>query len=96
VSWWLWVLLWVVLVLGAIGFFFVLGRQLWRKLRLLFRELSTATDRLAAVTAELDRLQERTQTEPEPAAVFQHPTDLRAKRFAARTKQRGSRRRTRT
>jgi 5'-3' exonuclease len=96
VSWWLWVLIWVLLVLGALLVFVLLALQLWRKLRLLFRELSTATERLSAVTEELERLQDRTTTDAEPAAVFDDPTTHRAKRYAARTKQRGSRRRTRT
>lgn len=95
-SWWLWVLLWVLLVLLALGFFALLGLFLWRRVRLLTRELSTAAERLSAVTAELDRLQERSGGEPAPAAVFEDPATLRARRFAARTKHRGSSRRTRT
>jgi uncharacterized protein HemX len=92
VSWWLWVLIWLALGLGALFVLFLLVRDVWRKLRLLFAELSTATDRLAAVSAELERLQERTAA-PDEAAVFDDPSRLRAGRFAARTKQRRSRRR---
>ncbi len=95
-SWWLWVLIWVALVLGALGFLFLLLRQVWRKLRLLFSDLSTATERLSEVTRELERLEQRTGQGAEPAAVFEDPTTLRARRFAARTKQQRSRRRTRT
>ena len=95
-SWWLWVLIWIALFLGALVVLFLVLRQVWRKLKLLFRELSTATERLSAVTEELERLQERTVTDPEPAAVFERPADLRAQRFAARTKHRGPRRRTQT
>jgi hypothetical protein len=96
VSWWLWVLIWVALFIGALVFFFLLLRQLWRKLRLLFRDLSTATDRLAAVSEELERLQDRSDSTTEPVAVFQDPLTMRAERFAARTKRRGSGRRTGT
>jgi hypothetical protein len=52
-----WFLLWTVLVLGAAGVFFLLGRDLWRKSRELVRELTTATDRLTALgdrLADLD------------------------------------------
>jgi hypothetical protein len=96
VSWWLWVLIWLALAVGALVFLFVLFRQLWRKLTALFAELGTATERLSAVTEELDRLEQRRSTDPEPAAVFEDPSSLRAQRFRARTKQRGSGRRTRT
>jgi hypothetical protein len=96
VSWWLWVLVWVLLVLFAPFFLFLLLRQVWRKLRLLLSDLSTASERLAAVTDELERLQDRLPAEPEPA-VFDRPTEHRARRFAAtRTKQRRSRRRSQT
>jgi hypothetical protein len=95
VSWWLWVLIWLALGLGALFVLFLLLRSVWRKLKLRFAELSSATDRLAAVTEELERLQDRTPS-VEPAAVFESPADLRARRFAARTKHRRSRRRTPT
>ena len=54
----LWVLVWVVLVLAAAGFFFLLGRDLWRKARALTRELGVATDRLTEVTERLAELSE--------------------------------------
>jgi hypothetical protein len=95
VSWWLWVLIWVALCLGALGFLFLLLRGVWRKLRLLFTELGVASDRLSAVTEELERLQERTPATADPA-VFDKPNDLRAQRFAARTKRERSAHRTRT
>jgi hypothetical protein len=53
----LWFLVWAVLVLGAAGLFFLLGRDLWRRSRALVRELSTATDRLTELgdrLADLD------------------------------------------
>jgi hypothetical protein len=96
VSWWLWVLIWLALAVGAAGFLFLMLRQLWRKLRDLFTELGTATERLSAVAEELERLEDRRVTEPESPAVFADPTGLRAERFAARSKRQGSGRRTRT
>jgi cytochrome c-type biogenesis protein CcmH/NrfG len=54
----LWFLLWAVLVLGAAGVFFLLGRDLWRKSRALVHELTTATDRLTELgdrLSDLDR-----------------------------------------
>jgi hypothetical protein len=96
VSWWLWVLIWIALAVGALFFLFVLFRQLWRKLKLLFAELSTATERLSAVADELERLDQQHRTDPEPAAVFEDPAHLRAQRFASRTKRGRSTRRTRT
>jgi hypothetical protein len=96
VSWWLWVLLWIALALGALLFLFLLFRQLWRKLKLLFAELSTATERLSAVADELERLDQQRSTDAEPPAVFEDPRQLRAQRFVSRTKRRRSARRTRT
>ena len=95
-SWWLWVLIWAALVVGAVAFLFLMLRRLWRQLRLLFADLGTATDRLTAVSAELERLQERTERADPPATVFDQPGRLRQQRFRDRSKQRGSRRRTRT
>jgi hypothetical protein len=89
VSWWLWVLIWALLCLGALAFMFLLLRQLWRKVRLLFAELGTATDRLSAVTDELERLDQRVQANPDPA-VFDNPGELRAERFVTRGRRSGS------
>jgi hypothetical protein len=52
----LWFLLWTVLVLGAAGVFFVLGRDLWRKGKALAAELTTATDRLTELSDRLSEL----------------------------------------
>jgi hypothetical protein len=48
-----WFGIWVLLVLAALSFFFLLGRDLWRKAKALTRELGVATDRLAAVSDQL-------------------------------------------
>ena len=52
-----WFLLWTVLVLGAAGVFFLLGRDLWRKSKALARELSAATDRLTVLGDRLADLE---------------------------------------
>ena len=52
----IWFALWAVLVLGAAGVFFLLGRDLWRKARALTRELGVATDRLAEVSDRIGEL----------------------------------------
>jgi hypothetical protein len=52
----LWVLLWVVLLLGAGLIFFVLGRNLWRKARALITELGEASERLTAILASINDL----------------------------------------
>ena len=52
----LWFLLWTVLVLGAAGVFFLLGRDLWRKSTALVGELTTATDRLTEIGDRLATL----------------------------------------
>ena len=57
----LWFLLWAVLVLGAAAVFFLLGRDLWRKSRLLLRELGAATDRLSALGDRLAELEDARQ-----------------------------------
>lgn len=56
-TWWAWLLLWTLLVLGAAGVFFLLGRRLWRQGKALGHELGAAADRFSAVAdrlAELD------------------------------------------
>jgi hypothetical protein len=61
----LWVLLWVLLVLGAALVFFLLGRRLWRQVKALTAELSTATDRLTELTDRLAELETAPVAGPE-------------------------------
>jgi len=68
----LWVLVWVLLVLGAALLLFLLGRRLWRQAQALTAELGTATDRLTALT---DRLAE---LETAPVAGVEHPDGVRS------------------
>jgi hypothetical protein len=56
----LWVLLWVVLLVGAALVLGLLGRSLWRKTKALTTEVTEASDRLAAVAASLSELADAT------------------------------------
>jgi hypothetical protein len=60
----MWFLLWLVLVLGACGFFFWLGRRLFRQAKALTAELTIASDRLAEVSDALSQLADQV---PPPA-----------------------------
>jgi len=63
----LWVLVWVLLVLGAALLFFLLGRRLWRQAQALTAELGTATDRLTELTDRLAELETFPTSGDEPA-----------------------------
>ena len=63
-GWLAWTLIWVALVLGAAGFLFLLGRDLWRKSKALVHELEAASDRLSGVGSIGPGL---TQASSEPA-----------------------------
>src|SRR6266446_2710116 len=47
VAWWAGVVIWLVLVVWAGVVLFLLGRSVYRKAKLLFREVGDASDRLA-------------------------------------------------
>jgi len=79
----MWTLVWVALVLGALGVLFLLGRSLFRKGVALARELGDASERLSAVSEGLAALQ-RAPEQPEDPAIFADPARLRAERFVAR------------
>jgi hypothetical protein len=85
VAWYWWVLLWAVLILGSAGVLALLGLSLWRRIKLLTRELATASERLSAVTEGLQEIAERT-TEP---AVFTPASQLRQERFLQGRRQDG-------
>ena len=53
---WAWVVLWVVLVLGAGAVFGLLARMLWKKAKALIAEIGTSSERLTAVLAQLNDL----------------------------------------
>jgi len=57
VTWWGWLLLWVFLVGGGVAVHFLLGRRLWRQVRVLTREMGAAADRFAAVSDHIAGLE---------------------------------------
>ena len=61
-TWWAWLLLWTVLVLGAGAVLFVLGRRLWRQATAVARELGAAADRFASVSSAVDNRPRRPPT----------------------------------
>jgi hypothetical protein len=87
VSWYWWVALWAVLVILSACGLGLIGLSLWRKAKALAGEISTAANRLTAVSDGLQELAERT-ADP---AVFTAPSQLRQERFLS-ARQRGSRR----
>jgi hypothetical protein len=58
----IWFLVWLVLVLAAAAVLGVLGRDLWRRSRLLVRELGAATDRPTEITDRLGDLEAARQS----------------------------------
>jgi hypothetical protein len=74
------------LLTGSTGVFFLLARSLFRKAKVLARELGLAADRFGAVSAELQVLAERS----DQLAVFDDPSQLRQERFLA-ARRRGGR-----
>lgn len=78
-SWYWWVLVWIVLVVASAGFMAAVFRSLDRQAKALAVELSEASQRLAAVSEGLQVLSERA-ADP---AVFTPATQLRQERFLA-------------
>lgn len=72
------VVFWVVLVLAGLAVLALVAVSVVRKALAAWREISVAQGQLAALTAELERLQPPRQ-EPAPA-VFADPAALRAER----------------
>jgi hypothetical protein len=81
VTWWLWTLIWIALVAGALGVLFLVARSLFRKGMALARELSQAAERLSAVADEVKALNQTPLAEE--LAVFADPTRLRQERILA-------------
>jgi len=73
VSWYWWVLIWALVLLLALGVMIALSLSLWGKAKALGRELATASERLGAVTEQLQELSERND---EPA-VFTSASQIR-------------------
>lgn len=76
-AWYWWVLVWVVLILVAAGVLTSIGLSLWRRVKLLGREVREASDRLETISGHLQELAERS---PDPA-IFTSPSALRQERI---------------
>ena len=76
-AWYWWILLWLVVLLLTGGVLALLGLSLFRKAKALLVEVSTAADRLSAVSASLQELAEH-QNDP---AVFTTASQLRQEQF---------------
>lgn len=62
-TWWGWLLLWTVLVAGAVTVHFLLGRKLWRQIKALTRELRTASEQLGSLGDRLAELESARETD---------------------------------
>jgi hypothetical protein len=78
----IWFLVWFVLVLFALGVFFLVGRSLWRKAVALLGELATASERFSSIADTLETVGAPGRTAPE-LAVFSDPGLLRQQRIQA-------------
>ena len=76
-AWYWWVLLWGGLTLFAIGAVGLTALSLWRRLRLLTKEIGVQSRRLGAVGSELTR----DAAPAEEPAIFVAATELRRRRI---------------
>jgi len=74
----IWALVWLVLVLGAAAVLGLLARDVWRRSRLLVRELGAATDRLTEITDRLGDLSASQAAFPDDAPDAPDAPDARA------------------
>jgi hypothetical protein len=70
----LWVLLWVVLILGGGAVLGLLAWRLWQKLRALTTDLGETTQRLTAALATLNDVADPEQAAHRPARSYDHNT----------------------
>lgn len=92
-TWWLWVIVWVVLVLAAAAVLVALAVGLFRRSRALLVEVGRAGKVASALSAEVSRLREPTEPEVVMAAVFSDPVQLRRERNQRRALRNRARRR---
>ena len=72
--WWGWVILWTVLVAGSTLWLGILVRDVWGRSKALGREVTRASELVAALEARVDELSE---VDPPPIAVTQPPHRVR-------------------
>ena len=83
-TWWAWLIVFLLIALGGAWVLFVQARSVWRKAMALFDELGAASAQLEGVTDQLDQLEadraaRSTGTSSVPA-VFDSPRRLRQER----------------
>lgn len=97
-QWWGWALVWIALVALAIAYLGWRCWRLWPPLKALGVEAAQAQDRLAAVEAQIEALQEQLEDVDDlavwqsPARLRQEYADQRARRRAERAKKRAAHR----
>ena len=77
-----WVLIWVLLVVIAMAYLATRLWAVWGQLKELTAEAAHASDTLAGLQSEAERLGDRTP--PPPLAVFGDPRQLRRERHSTR------------
>ncbi|WP_298806494.1 hypothetical protein [uncultured Pseudokineococcus sp.] len=90
-TWWMWVLLWLVLVVGAAVVLLRLGLGLWRKGLAGLAEVERASQVAAELSEQVSRLQAEKPREPVVTTAFDDPVALRrerTQRLAQRTRAR--------
>jgi len=91
VTWWMWVLLWLVLVGGAAVVLLRLALGLWRRGTAVLTELGRAGQVSAELSEQVARLRAEEPREPVVATAFDDPVALRrerTQRLAQRTRAR--------
>ncbi|MFC6706989.1 hypothetical protein [Flexivirga alba] len=97
-SWWQWVLLWILLAVLGTAYLGWRVWRLWAPLKRLGSELAIAQEQLAAIEAKIDTLDEQLRSVDDlavlqdPAQLRRHRSDLKAQQRAQREARRKSRR----
>jgi len=80
---WFWVGLWMLLVAGAGGYLWVVGRDVYRKGKALARVAAVEADRLTRAMEPLQAAADELEELREELAVFADPQELRRERAKA-------------
>ena len=86
--WWGWVLLWLVLLLGAAAYLGLRARRVWGSTKGLGREVQRASELVAELEARADELRD---VEPAVLAVTQPLSSVRAQHQGQRASTRAAR-----
>lgn len=94
-SWWGWLVLWLVLVLVSAALLAWSWRRTWRSAKALTRELGEAERLLAALEVQRDRPDPQDDSQPTRLAAFDNPLDLAATYLVGREERKEAKRRRR-